>query len=714
VAGAANNLLPVSTTASNGTGTLTSSESYAYDAFSRLTSRDGPISGTADTSYERYDALGRSVGSIGPDPDGAGPRVRSAIRTSYNLDGQVTAQERGTVAGISDTDWTAFAALEKSQTTYDASGKATRAEVSAGATTYAIAQYGYDTRDRLLCAAQRLNYQRGNNVVAVPVDACTPDSITTAGPDRITQYGYDDASQRTSVIEAYGVTGVQRTAQTLTYGLNGQLLSFTDAKGNKTAYTYDGHLRPKTTIMPSKTTAGQVEATDYVETFYLANGDMEKQRLRDGQIVNVQYDSLGRITLQDVPDADRDVTPSYDNLGRVTALTLPGSNAARSVSTSYDIFGRITSATTGGKTVTYEYDPGFLWSRLVYPDGLRIQYTSNVLGQVTSIAEVNAAGTVVQTLATYVYDDLGRRTSVTYGNGAVTSYGFTPISQLASLTHNLAGTANDVAFTFSYNAAGQMLNQGRDNDVYAWANHFNVTRPYTANGQNQYTQVGTAQPQYDGRGNLKSDGLYKFSFDTAGNFIDAQGPQSMALAYDALGRLAQTASSASTTNFLYDGDAMIGEYDGAGTLVRRTIHGPGTDEPIVVYEGGVRKWLIADPRGSIIATTDSTGTATATNSYGPWGEEGLAMSGRFGYTGQMRIPELGLMHYKARAYSPRYGRFLQPDPIGTDGGLNVYEYAGSDPVNNSDPSGLACNGTYSQYVPAQGSGRNHKLLMHPA
>jgi RHS repeat-associated protein len=74
----------------------------------------------------------------------------------------------------------------------------------------------------------------------------------------------------------------------------------------------------------------------------------------------------------------------------------------------------------------------------------------------------------------------------------------------------------------------------------------------------------------------------------------------------------------------------------------------------------------------------------------------LPMSGRFGYTGQMRLPELGLMHYKARAYSPAEpapakagGRFLQPDPIGTNGGLNVYEYAGSDPVNASDPSGLS-------------------------
>jgi RHS repeat-associated protein len=497
-----------------------------------------------------------------------------------------------------------------------------------------------------------------------------------------------------SVIEALGVAGEERTAQTLDYGANGQLLSFTDAKGNKTAYTYDGFDRAKTLIYPSKTTPGQVEGADYVETYYLANGDVEKQRLRDGQMVSVQYDDLGRLKLQDVPDADRDLTPSYDNLGRVTALTLPGSNAARSVSTVYDIFGRPTSITSAGRTITYEYDPGFLWSRLVYPDGLKIQYDSDILGRITRIAEVTASGALVQLLATYAYDDLGRRTSVTYGNGSSTAYSYTPVSQLASLTQNLAGTANDVAFTFQYNAAGQIAAQDRSNDGYVWQNHFNVTRGYTANGQNQYTAVGTAQPSYDGRGNLKSDGLYQFSYDTAGNFTAAAGPNSMALSYDALGRLAQTASSASTTNFLYDGTAMIGEYDGAGTLLRRTIHGPGTDEPIVVYESGTRKWLHADPRGSIIAQSDASGTATATNSYGPYGEEGLAMSGRFGYTGQMRLPELGLMHYKARAYSPKYGRFLQPDPIGTEGGLNIYEYAGSDPVNASDPSGLAWRRDY--------------------
>jgi RHS repeat-associated protein len=81
--------------------------------------------------------------------------------------------------------------------------------------------------------------------------------------------------------------------------------------------------------------------------------------------------------------------------------------------------------------------------------------------------------------------------------------------------------------------------------------------------------------------------------------------------------------------------------------------------------------------------------AVAINTYGPYGEEGLSMAGRFGYTGQMRLPDIGLMHYKARVYSPRYGRFLQNDPIGYAGGLNLYAYGENDPINLRDPSGLA-------------------------
>jgi RHS repeat-associated protein len=79
---------------------------------------------------------------------------------------------------------------------------------------------------------------------------------------------------------------------------------------------------------------------------------------------------------------------------------------------------------------------------------------------------------------------------------------------------------------------------------------------------------------------------------------------------------------------------------------------------------------------------------TNINSYDDYGIPAAGNVGRFGYTGQAWLPELGFYNYKARMYSPTLGRFLQTDPIGYADGLNWYNYVGGDPINNIDPSGL--------------------------
>ncbi len=209
-----------------------------------------------------------------------------------------------------------------------------------------------------------------------------------------------------------------------------------------------------------------------------------------------------------------------------------------------------------------------------------------------------------------------------------------------------------------------------------------------ANGLNQFTLARGVGFAYDARGNMSSDGVNAYGYDILNRLI-ARG--SATLGYDPAGRLYQSVAAGVTTRMLYDGAAMIGEYNGLGALQRRFVHGPGMDEPLVWYEGaGVsdRRWLVADERGSIVAVTNAAGAATNINAYDEYGVPGASNVGRFQYTGQMWLSEVGVYHYKARAYAPSLGRFLQTDPIGTAGGVNLYAYVGNDPVNFSDPWGL--------------------------
>ena len=172
-----------------------------------------------------------------------------------------------------------------------------------------------------------------------------------------------------------------------------------------------------------------------------------------------------------------------------------------------------------------------------------------------------------------------------------------------------------------------------------------------------------------------------------------------------MGRLYQLASGGATTRIGYDGLDRIAEYDGSNAVQRRYIHGPGIDEPVTWYEGSgttTRRFLSSDERGSVISVTDGSGTMLSLNKYDEFGVPQTTNLGKFGYTGQAWLPEVGFWYYKARFYRPDIGRFMQTDPIGFGAGMNVYAYVRNDPVNWIDPLGLCGANEIMISVPAPG------------
>lgn len=237
----------------------------------------------------------------------------------------------------------------------------------------------------------------------------------------------------------------------------------------------------------------------------------------------------------------------------------------------------MTSQTGPQGTIGYTYDAAGRRLTTSYPGGtLTINYDYDVAGNVTKIRE-NGATSGIGVLASYAYDDLGRATSVTFGNGSVQSFAYNNGSQLTTLTNNLGGaaTTHDLTQTFTYNPAGQIASVTRSNNAYAWADHYNVDRTYIADGLNRIMSAGGIGFSYDARGNLTSDGTNGFTY-TAENLLKT-GPSGATLAYDPLGRLYQTVGGGVTTRFQYDGTDMIAEYNASNAVQRRYVHGPGVD-----------------------------------------------------------------------------------------------------------------------------------------
>jgi RHS repeat-associated protein len=680
------------------------------------------------THATRYNDRGQVTGTIAPDPDGAGVLHYAATRNTYGPEntatsGMLVKVEKGELSswsdqGVNPENWTSFTVFLTTLIEYDGNARKVKETVlGTNGSAESLVQYSYDGWDRVKCRAVRMNKAAYG---ALPTDACQVGAPGGFGPDRITRYTYDDLGQVIVEERAVG-TPQQQFYVTNTYDVTNKrlLTSQTDANNNKTAIEYDANFRLKKRFYPSPTVPGAANYSDFNWYEYDNNGNVIVEHKRDGRTIGLQYDPNNRLIVKNLSDNtySDDVVYDYDLRGLTLAscfarielnddeLDDACRTSGQGETNDFDGFGNLiirTSRMAGvSRILTYQYDFEGNRTRVTHPDTNFFSYGFDGLNRFNVLMENAVVGSLTPPLLTVDYRPGGGRLNITRTGGAVTSIVIDNARRLGSFTQDLAGSANDLINGFDYNPSSQVVKLSQSNALYTYAEFKSRVGTYTPNGLNQYTNVDESPVGYDPNGNLTTDAGTgtTFTYDMENHLVAVSGTidsqaVSATLVYDVLGRLSQTtinAGTSVTTQLHYDGDALIGEYEGSA-LTKRYVHGDQVDEPLVQYSTNVatastRQFLHADHQGSVIAHSDSIGTSVQSNSYDSYGIPATTNDGRFGYTGQTWLKQLGLNYYKARVYSPRLGRFLQTDPIFYKDDMNLYAYVGSDPMSRHDPYG---------------------------
>jgi RHS repeat-associated protein len=239
---------------------------------------------------------------------------------------------------------------------------------------------------------------------------------------------------------------------------------------------------------------------------------------------------------------------------------------------------------------------------------------------------------------------------------------------------------------------------------------------------------------YDDDGNLMSDGSYTYTWD-AENRLSIVEPKPVTGApashqrkrvtfrYDYLSRRIEKAVETAAgngpptwvsnerTRFLYQGWNLFAEFSVAanGVLTLTKSYTWGVDlGGTLTASGGVGALLQVrnhvsgeihfptyDAGGNVTSLIDaSNGAIVATYEYSPFGElvgmrGAAAMANPFRFSTKFCDNETGLYYYGYRYYDPQNGRFINRDPLGDKGGLNVYAFAGNSPITSFDVWGLS-------------------------
>jgi len=547
-----------------------------------------------------------------------------------------------------------------------------------------------------------------------------PENLPTKVIDplgRVTSTVYDSNGRPVSQVDALG------KVTTREYNAEGSLVKLTDAKKAATAFTYDdnNHLTNMTDPLGKKVShqrdaLGRVTVTtnalgEQIRMTYDADGRVTKKEHKAAapgsvfvEAASSAFDGNNNVTSR--TDAWGTSSWTYDASNRGTSVTYPG---GKSVSFTYTATGQIASITyPGGLVVTYTYD-SFNRQKIpsVFKSGNEVvgiqENGSNVTGVNLSLnsesAQVNfqhdAAGRLV---------DVSRALLPASVDSIHSTYTYDANGRPTRMKHDIpSGTAFD--WQLQYDAVGNVITETHDGSYNSLPLlPAAMTASYDLGGRIK-TASGNAHT-YDADGNLTgiARGRFLASYTAENKPTSIQRKigtetETAAHLYDGSGLRVRREIDGEVIHYHYGpGDRLLFTTDGAGTLLTCYIWGDRTLLAAVKgssLTSGLRHYLTGRLM-SVMGLTDAAGTMLASYHYDPLGncarqvrQLGFVDDNPFTFVGGLGVLDEGggLFYMRQRFYDAATGRFLQKDPAGFEGGINLYAYAAGNPVNAVDPAG---------------------------
>ena len=462
-------------------------------------------------------------------------------------------------------------------------------------------------------------------------------------------------------------------------------------------------------------------------------------------LVNYAYDSAGR--LNTVTNGNYNAVYAYlANSPLVSQITFRSNSTARMTTTkSYDFLNRLSSissvpSASSAVSFSYSYNSANQRTRSTLADGCYWLYDYDSLGQVRSGKKYwSDQSPVAGQQFEYAHDDIGNRTQTKAGgdqngwNMRTASYGANSLNQYTN--RDVPGGVDVIGTALATNAVtvnGQTAYRKGEyfrkevtvanSSAALWTNMITA-----AAGETSITgAVLVAQtPEsftYDADGNLTQDGSWTYAWDGENRLTNMTSLSSAPTAskykldflYDFQGRRVQKLVSTnngsayfplSTNRFVYDDWNLLAVVNPTSSLLKSFIWGldlSGTGQGA----GGVGGLLAVsdaaqgshffgfDGNGNVAITVAAAyGTNTANYQYGPFGEflrrtGPLAKDNLFRFSTKCYDDESDLVYYGFRYYTPAIGRWLNNDPLGSKGGLNLKAFGHNDAVRESDAFGL--------------------------